>query len=175
LFGAFAAHNAAAAVVALETVTERALDEHALREALGGATSPGRMEVVGRQPLIVLDGAHNPAAARALADALPEAFAGERLHLVMAVFSNKDLDGVADALAPLADAGYAATTESVRARPAEEIERALSSRGVPTTAYASVADALSAAREAAAEGDIILVTGSLYTVADARRALLATP
>jgi dihydrofolate synthase/folylpolyglutamate synthase len=175
LFGAFAAHNAAAAIVATEAITERALDEHALRDALGGATAPGRMEVVGRQPLIVLDGAHNAAAARALADAMPEAFAGERLHLVMAVFSNKDLDAIADALSPLADAGYAASTDSVRARPAEEIERALSSRGVPTTPFASVADAIAAARTAADDGDIILVTGSLYTVADARRALLGTP
>jgi dihydrofolate synthase / folylpolyglutamate synthase len=173
VFGDFAAHNAAAAVVALEAITERALDDHALREALGGMTTPGRMEVVGRRPLIVLDGAHNPSAARALADAVPEAFAGERLHLVMASFSNKDLEGVADALAPLADAGYAATTDSVRARPSDEIERALATRGVPTTSYATVAEALAAAREAATPADIILVTGSLYTVADARRALLA--
>ncbi|HYG71229.1 MAG TPA: Mur ligase family protein [Actinomycetota bacterium] len=172
LFGDFAAHNAAAAIAAVEAITERELDDHAVRDAFGGATSPGRLEVVGRRPLIVLDGAHNPAAARALADALPVAFTGDRLHLVMAVFSNKDLDGVADALAPLADAGYAATTDSVRARPAEEVDRALSSRGVPTTSFGNVADALSAARAAAAEGDIILVTGSLYTVADARRAMV---
>jgi dihydrofolate synthase/folylpolyglutamate synthase len=174
LFGDFAAHNAAASVVALEAITEQALDEHAVRDALGGATSPGRLEVVSRHPMIVLDGAHNPAAARALAEALPEAFTGDRLHLVLAVFSNKDLDGVADALAPLADAGYAATTDSVRARPTEEIERALSSRGVSTTAYPSVEEALAAARDAAAAGDVILVTGSLYTVADARRALLGS-
>ena len=174
LFGEFAAHNAAAAITAVEVLTERALEDHAVREALGGATSPGRMEVVGRRPLVVLDGAHNPAAARALAEALPEAFPGERLHLVMAVFSNKDLEGVADALAPLADVGYAATTDSVRARPAEEIEHALSSRGVPTTAFASVDDALAAARAAANDDDLILVTGSLYTVADARRALLGS-
>jgi dihydrofolate synthase/folylpolyglutamate synthase len=174
IFGDFAASNAGAAIVALEALTEQALDDHVVRDALGGATSPGRLEVVGRHPLIVLDGAHNPAAARALAEALPEAFTGERLHLVMAVFSNKDLDGVAEALAPLADAGYAATTDSVRARPAEEVERALSSRGVGTTVHASVEEALGAARDAADEGDIILVTGSLYTVADARRALLGS-
>jgi dihydrofolate synthase / folylpolyglutamate synthase len=174
IFGDFAAHNAAAAIVALEALTEQALEDHAVRDALGGATSPGRLEVAGRQPLIVLDGAHNPAAANALAEALPEAFTGERLHLVMAVFSNKDLAGVADALAPLADAGYAATTDSVRARPASEIEEALTSRGVPTTTYPNVTDALAAARDAADPGDIILVTGSLYTVADARRALLGS-
>jgi dihydrofolate synthase/folylpolyglutamate synthase len=174
IFGDFAAHNSAAAIVALEALTEQALEDHAVRDALVGATSPGRLEVAGSQPLIVLDGAHNPAAARALAEAVPESFTGERLHLVMAVFSNKDLEGVGEALAPLADAGYAATTDSVRARPASEIEQALTARGVPTTTYASVTDALAAARDAADPGDIILVTGSLYTVADARRALLGS-
>ena len=175
LFGDFAAHNAAAAIVALEVITERELDDHAVRDALVGATSPGRMEIVARRPLIVLDGAHNPAAARALAEALPESFGGDRLHLVMAAFSNKDVEGVADALAPLADVGYAATTDSVRARPAEEVARALEARGIPTRAFPTVGEAVSAARASADEGDVILVTGSLYTVADARRALLQQP
>ncbi len=148
------------------------LEEEAVREALEGATSPGRLEVVGRRPLVVLDGAHNPAAAEALVAALPEAFTWGRLHLVVAVFSNKDLDGIADALAPLADAGYAATTDSVRARPTQEIERALSSRGVATQGFPGVHAALDAARAAAAPEDLILVTGSLYTVAAAREALV---
>jgi len=172
LFGAFAAHNAAAAVVATEALLERELDEGALHEALAGATVPGRLEVVARHPLIVLDGAHNPAAAEAVAAALPEAFTWDRLHLVTAVFSNKDLDGILDRLAPLADAGYAADTQSVRARPAEEIEAALVSRHVAVQRFSSVAAALAAARAAADAKDLILVTGSLYTVADARRALL---
>jgi dihydrofolate synthase/folylpolyglutamate synthase len=171
LFGAFAAHNAGAAVVALEVLLDRALDDRAMREALLGATSPGRLEVVGRRPLVVLDGAHNPAAAAALAEALAEAFTWERLHLVMAAFANKDVAGVVDRLAPLADVGYATTTRSVRARPAEQIAAALTSRGVATQTFPSVADAIAAARNAAGEDDLILVTGSLYTVADARRSL----
>jgi folylpolyglutamate synthase/dihydropteroate synthase len=93
------------------------------------------------------------------------------VHLVLAVFSNKDVDGIVAHLAPLADMGYAATTESVRARPAEEIARSLAARGVPADTFGSVEDALAAAREAADDGDLILVTGSLYTVAAARRAL----
>lgn len=175
LFGAFAAHSAAAAVVATEALLDRPLEEDATREALAEATSAGRLEVVGRQPLIVLDGAHNPAAAEALAAALPEAFPWERLHLVLAVFTNKDLGGIADRLAPLADVGYAATGASRRSRPADQIAGALSSRGVATRTFGSIVEALSAAREAAGEGDLILVTGSLYTVADARRALLEEP
>ncbi|MGH2637064.1 MAG: bifunctional folylpolyglutamate synthase/dihydrofolate synthase [Actinomycetota bacterium] len=172
LFGEFAAHSAAAAVVATEEVLGRGLEDHAVREALLGTTSPGRVEIAGRRPLIVLDGAHNPAAAAALAETLPEAFTWDRLHLVIAVFTNKDLEGIAASLAPLADAAYAATTDSVRARPAEEIEAALASKGVASQTFPSVREALHAARTTAEPGDLILVTGSLYTVADARRALL---
>jgi dihydrofolate synthase/folylpolyglutamate synthase len=171
LFGEVAARGAATAIVATEALLERRLDDDALREALLGASSPGRLEVAGRHPLVVLDGAHNPAAAGTLATALTEAFTWDRLHLVMAVFSNKDLDGISDPIAPLADAAYAATTDSVRARPAEDVVAALAARGVGTRAFASVEAALDAAMADAGSGDLILVTGSLYTVADARRAL----
>ncbi len=172
LFGEFAAHSAAAATVATEALLGRELDEESVREALEHATAPGRLEVIARHPLIVLDGAHNPAAAEALAATLPEAFSWDRLHLVVAAFFNKDLGGILDRIVPLADAAYAATTDSPRARPADEIEAELVSRGVATQRFSSVATALAAARTAAGPNDLILVTGSLYTVADARRALL---
>ncbi|HEX6331284.1 MAG TPA: folylpolyglutamate synthase/dihydrofolate synthase family protein [Actinomycetota bacterium] len=175
LFGRFAGHNAAAAIVATEALLDRALEDHAVREAMLGATSPGRLEVVRRRPLVVLDGAHNPDAAAALAETLREAFSWERLHLVLAVFSNKDLSGIVTALAPLAHAGYAATTDHVRARPAEEVSAALSAEAVATQTFPSVSAALEAATKAAAPEDLILITGSLYTVADARRTLLEEP
>ena len=173
IHGEHAAHNAAAAVAAVEALLERALDEDAVRGAFAGATVPGRLEVVGRHPLIVLDGAHNPAAAEALTAALPEAFAWERLRLVVGVFANKDLEGIAARIAPLADEVFACVTTSVRARPAEEVADAFSRRGVATQVFPDVQGALDAARADAGEGDLILVTGSLYTVADARRALVA--
>ncbi len=91
-----------------EALLERPLDRDAVRLALGAATSPGRLEVAARRPLVILDGAHNPAAARALAEALPDTFTWDRLHLVMGVFADKDLDGIVRPLAPLADVGYAA-------------------------------------------------------------------
>ncbi len=175
IYGEHAAHSAAAAVVAVEALLERPLDRDAVRLALGAATSPGRLEVAARRPLVILDGAHNPAAARALAEALPDSFTWDRLHLVIGVFADKDLDGIVGPLAPLADAGYAAAVESVRARPPHELADALAAHGVPTQAFATVRDALDGAGSAAADGDLILVTGSLYTVADARRALLEDP
>src|SRR5512132_1118922 len=174
-YGEHAAHSAAAAVVAVETLLERPLDRDAVRLALGGATSPGRLEVAARRPLVILDGAHNPAAARALAEALPDTFTWDRLHLVMGVFADKDLDGILGSLAPLADAGDAAAVESVRARPPHEVADAFFNDTATTEIYTTVRDALDAAASAASDGDLILVTGSLYTVADARRALLEDP
>jgi dihydrofolate synthase / folylpolyglutamate synthase len=88
------------------------------------------------------------------------------------VFADKDLEGVVAPLAPLADAGYAAAVDSVRARPSREVADAMMAYGIATEAYATVRDALDAAASASEAGDLILVTGSLYTVADARRALL---
>ncbi len=174
LFGEFVARNAAAAIVATEALLGKALEDEAVRETFATATSPGRLEVIARHPLIVLDGAHNPAAAEALVAALVESFTWERLHLVIAAFSNKDVGGVVERLAPLADAAYAATTNSVRARPASEIAEVLESNGVPATSFDDVTSALAAARAEATPADLILVTGSLYTVATARDALIGS-
>src|SRR3990170_2031548 len=153
LFGRFAARSAAAAIVATEALLGRALDEEAARRALAEATSPGRLEVATRRPLVILDGAHNPAAAEALAEALAEAFAWDRLHLVIAVLTNKDLDGISDRLAPLADIGYATVGSGRRGRPAVEIASALTARGVATQTFPSIPEAVSAALDAAREGD----------------------
>jgi dihydrofolate synthase / folylpolyglutamate synthase len=175
IYGEHAAHNAAAAIVAVEALLERALDRDAVRLALGAATSPGRLEVAARRPLVILDGAHNPAAAGALAEALPDTFTWDRLHLVLGVFADKDLEGIVSPLAPLADAGYATAVDSVRARSPREVADAMALHGIATEPFSSVPDALDAAARTASDGDLILVTGSLYTVADARRALLEDP
>jgi len=175
LFGDHTARNAAAAIVAFEAFVDRKLADEAVEETLGGFSAPGRLEVVARRPLIVVDGAHNPAGAEALARAVREAFAPERVHLVMAVSANKDVEGIVAHLAPLADAGYAARNASARSAPAEVVEAALVAAGVPATPYGSVHEALAAAQVQAQEGDLILVTGSLYTVADARSAIADRP
>lgn len=169
LFGEQAARNAAASVAACETLLGRSLGEEAVRQALGRATSPGRIEVVGRRPLVVLDGAHNPDAAEALASALPEAFRWDRLHLVMAMFGDKDVETVAGLIGPVADHGYVAVNSSRRSAPADRVAAALREAGLAhLETFHSVEAAVAAARERAGPNDLILVTGSFYTVADAR-------
>jgi dihydrofolate synthase/folylpolyglutamate synthase len=171
LFGEHAARNAAAAIVAVESFLEKALTLDAVRSALSAASSPGRLEVVAHRPTIVVDGAHNPAGAEALASALTEAFGWSRLHLVMDISANKDVGGIVAALAPLADRSYAARNASTRSADGERVAQTLARAGIPVETFGSVADALHAARDSAGADDLILVTGSLYTVADARRAL----
>jgi dihydrofolate synthase/folylpolyglutamate synthase len=171
MFGEHVVRNVAAAVVAVESVLGYRLDPDAIRSAIGALRIPGRLEVLARSPLIVLDGAHNPAGAEALARALVEAFTWTRLHVVFAVSSNKDVDGVVAALAPMADVWYPAQNESVRSFPAEHVAERIAAAGGRVADLGTVEESLAAARDAAAEEDLILVTGSLYTVADARQAL----
>jgi dihydrofolate synthase/folylpolyglutamate synthase len=169
LFGESAARNAAAAVTAVEALLGRALDEPATRSALMSTTSPGRVEVMARRPLVILDGAHNADAANALVTALRESFRWDRLLLVMASFADKDVEELGRILAPLADTAYATRMSSPRAAPAERVADALKAAGVDEVrTFDTVDAALEAARADASDGDLLLVTGSFYTVADAR-------
>ena len=171
MFGEHAVANATAAIVAVEAALGHALDPDATRAAIAGVRIPGRLEIAAREPTVLLDGAHNPAGAEALARAMVEAFSWERLHVVLAVSSDKDLDGIVAALAPLADAWYAARNDSVRSFPVEHVAERIAAAGGRVADLGTVGEMLAAARDAAAEGDVILVTGSFYTVADAHRAL----
>ena len=169
VFGRYAARNAAAGAVAFEAFTGAPLDEDVLREGLAALRTPGRLEIVGHEPAVLLDGAHNPAGADALAGALTEFFRWDTLHVVLAVSANKDVEGVVGPLAEIADVVYATRNDSVRSAEPDDVARAASSTTVEVSP--SVADAIAAARAAAGPGDLVLVTGSLFTVGDAKRAL----
>jgi dihydrofolate synthase/folylpolyglutamate synthase len=96
------------------------------------------------------------------------------LLVVLAVSSNKDLNGVIAPLVPLADAWYAARNDSERSFPAEQVAERIAAAGGRVADLGTVREALSAARDAAAADDLILVTGSFYTVADARPLFVGT-
>jgi dihydrofolate synthase/folylpolyglutamate synthase len=169
LHGPHQADNAVTAVMACEAFTGRTLSDEPLREALAGATSPGRLEVVSRKPLVVLDGAHNPEAARTLGAALGEAFVWRRLHLVLGILSSKDADGIVEPLASRSDHAYVCANSNPRSLSPDAVAEACRRAGLEVTPFPTVDEALDAARAAADVEDLILVTGSLYTVADARR------
>jgi len=173
MLGEHSARNAAAAVAAFEAFVDRPLGSAEMRRALGGTTSPGRLEVVACHPLVVLDGAHNPAGAQALAEALAESFSWDELVLVVAVSADKDFAGVLEALAPLADHVFATRYEGGRGLLPEDLADACLAAGMEVEQAHGMAQALDAAVAAAAEGDLVLVTGSLFGVAEARRLISA--
>jgi dihydropteroate synthase len=171
--GAHQAENAGVAAVLARQVAD-ALDvplpDRVLERGLAGAHWPGRFEVMERSPLTVLDGAHNPGSCRSLAATLAE-FDYEELHLVVGAMSDKDHAGMADAF-PDADHVYTCRAEAERAESPEALARVFRAddRAGAVHAGGPVPDALAEARAAAGPDDAVLLTGSLYVVAEAREA-----
>jgi dihydrofolate synthase/folylpolyglutamate synthase len=175
LHGAHQADNAALAVAAVEAFFGRALADDVVAEALAGLTLPGRFEVVHRAPLLVLDGAHNPDGAAAAAETLAAEFdvAGTR-RWVIGVLAGRDLDEMLDALGVRpGDRVVATRPPSPRGVPAAEVAAAVEARGVAVEAVDGIEAAVERAwraAQAAGEGDLVMVTGSLHTVGAARTA-----
>jgi len=166
LLGGHQARNAGVAAALCRQVTDVA--DADLARGLRNAHWPGRFEVMGRDPLVVLDGAHNPGGCAALAETL-ESFDYDALHLVVGAMSDKDHRGMADAL-PAAATVVACEPALDRAEDddvlAAAFEAAMPDAEVSTRS--DVAGAFERVRDAADDGDCVLVTGSLYCVAEAR-------
>ncbi|MGI8684746.1 MAG: bifunctional folylpolyglutamate synthase/dihydrofolate synthase [Acidimicrobiales bacterium] len=175
--GAHQATNAALALAAAEAFFGGPLPEDVVTGAFGGLRLPGRMEVMGRHPLVLLDGAHNVAGARAAAATVAEEFAGEEgLIAVVGMLQGKDPTEMLVALGlQTARLVVACPAPSPRSLPAAAVAAAARSLGVDAVEAASVAEAVEAALDEAGEDDRVLVTGSLYVVGAARTALRARP
>ncbi len=173
LHGHHQADNAACAVAAVEAFFGRALDPDVARAALGGVTTPGRFEVMGHGPLLLIDGAHNPDGARAAARTLTEEFdvAGRRV-LVVGMLQGRDPVQMLEALdVRRADLLIACTPDSPRAMPAAEVAAVSRALGVLTEQVDDVATAVQRALAVSTEDDVVLVAGSLYVAGAARTAL----
>jgi len=173
--GAHQGDNAAIALAAAEAFFGRALEPELVAEAFAGLQLPGRFEIVAREPTIVLDGAHNPDGAEAAAQTLAEEFTlTGSLIIVIGLLSGRDPSEMLEALGAQ-EAGYlvACTPASPRAIPAPEVAAAADKLGIVGEAVSSVPEALDRARAMATPDDLILVTGSLYLIGEARSLLLA--
>jgi len=171
LLGEFQATNVALGVGAAEALAGPASEE-VLASALDSLTSPGRLEVVAQNPLTVLDGAHNPAGVAAVLATLRDTFHFDRLLVVCGVLGDKDLDGIIAPLAAAADAFWATEPAQPRAAPATGVADVAERHGASPIEEPDVTAAVEDAREEADKSDLVLVTGSLTTVAEAREALL---
>lgn len=173
LFGHYQAENVAVAIAAAEAFLggERPLPEEVLDEGLRQLTSPGRLQLIGTDPIVYVDSAHNPHGAEALARAVTESFGFEELALVVGSMADKDSAGVLEALAPIATAVYLAPVASPRGMPAGELAAlgADALEGLPVEVADSAAEAIEVARGWAtrAEGRAVLVAGSVLLAGEA--------
>jgi dihydrofolate synthase/folylpolyglutamate synthase len=171
LYGDHQAQNAAVAVAAVETFLgrgSRPLKADLVEEGFATATSPGRLQLVGIEPTILVDAAHNPAGAATLADALRRYFDFDEVTFVLGSLGDKDARGVVRALTPLATQFFVTEPSSDRALPADELGDIVREEAgdEATIVYSDALDAVEAAREWAAEEPrrAVVVTGSIVLV-----------
>jgi dihydrofolate synthase / folylpolyglutamate synthase len=174
LYGDHQAQNAAVAVAAVESFLgggQRALDPDVVAQGLGQVESPGRLQLVGVEPTVLVDAAHNPHGAASLAAALAEYFDFDELAVVIAVLADKDAHGIAGELATVATRFHVTASSSDRAIDVDDlvatVEEVADRESV--FAYDSPEAALAEARAWAADAPrrAVVVTGSISLVGDA--------
>ena len=167
LLGKHQAANAALAVGLVEGLSFQGVDlkASAIREGLYNTVWPGRCELVGNNPLIILDGAQNLASVNVLKIAVKENFRYKKLILVLGISSDKDISGICKALSFLADEIILTRAATPRAADPRKLARYFKGKLHLTQ---SVKEAKLLAQKLASENDLILVTGSLFVVGEFR-------
>ncbi|MGA1838649.1 folylpolyglutamate synthase/dihydrofolate synthase family protein [Herbiconiux sp. 11R-BC] len=173
LYGNHQGHNAAVAVAAVESFIgggTQAITDEVLTEGFATATSPGRLQLVGTEPTVLVDAAHNPGGAEVLAAALAEYFTFDKVVAVVSVLADKDVEGIIRALAPAVSEFVVTTSGSDRAIDPDELASTVV--GVVGADRVLVEPdllaALDQAREIAGESEkgAVLVAGSITLVGD---------
>jgi len=175
LLGSHQVENAATAIACCDALNERWRDEYN-REMFGYGLErlewPCRIEVLREDPLVIADGAHNRDSARRLAETLVEYFACDRALFVIGCGSDKDVDGLAEELAPLASRVLAVRSEHPRAMDPQRIAETFGRLNVDSEIVDNVPTAVDRAIADAGASALICVAGSLFVAAEARAHVL---
>lgn len=172
LYGAHQGFNAALAIAAVESLvgggTQRIAGD-VLAEGLGGVTSPGRLQLVGAAPTVLVDAAHNPHGARALVSALRDSFDFDEWGVVLGVLSDKDAAGIVAEIAPVAAHVFATAPDSERAEDADAIADLAEAHDLRVSVHRDLPDAVDAARAWAAASDrrAVVIAGSVVLAGQA--------
>lgn len=169
LLGSYQAENVALAYGAVLALRRRgvAIGDDAVTLGLKQVNWPARLELVGRAPFLIFDVTHTPGGAEVVAREVRRLFPG-RIILVLGMLDDKDLNGVAEQFARISGKAIATSPHSSRAFSAEKVERALRKHMSEVERRDSVADAVRTALLEAKPEDTVLVTGSLYTIGEAK-------
>lgn len=167
IIGKHQIYNASLAVMAVEKLIQYGINisEDVIKRGLINAKWPGRIEVISRSPLIVIDGAHNPQGMTVLKDAL-NLFTYDRLILVIGMLKDKDTDSMLKLIVPEADLIITTKPISDRAYTAEELSQKIAYDDV--LHFEKIDDAINEALKSAGKNDLILFCGSLYMIGHVR-------
>jgi dihydrofolate synthase/folylpolyglutamate synthase len=162
--------NATTALGALEVLEDLGypVSIDAMVEGLREVDWPGRSEVVASSPKVVLDGAHNPAGALVLRESLEKEFQYQHLILLIGLMRDKDIESILRLLAPLADHIILTKPNNDRATPPALLKKALGRNGKRAEIIEDLKEAIERGLSITGQEDLLCITGSLYTVGEAR-------
>ncbi|MDD3579530.1 MAG: bifunctional folylpolyglutamate synthase/dihydrofolate synthase [Desulfobacca sp.] len=165
--------NAAIALAVIELLRNQGwkIPEAAIRVGLQRTYWPGRLEVISERPQVILDGAHNPAAAASLAQVIRSGLKFRRLLLVLGVMADKDIGLILKHLLPLAQVAIFTRPRYPRAATPEELARQADGFALEKHIVPELGAAIDQARNLAGPDDLVLITGSLFTVGEAKEYL----
>ena len=175
LLGDYQLENAAAAVAAVESISQTQgfdLSAETLARGFLNVSWPCRMELVGRRPTVIADGAHNDYSVDKLLESLPRYFDYDRLVLIAGFSADKNVAAMVNSLAPAAGAVFATQARHPRAMNYHALAALFRELGADATAAPTPQEALEQARQAAGPRDLVLATGSLFMAAEVREAAL---
>ncbi len=172
LYGAHQGHNAALAIAAVESLiggAEQPLATDVVADGLAQVTSPGRLQLVGGAPTVLVDSAHNPHGARALVSALEDSFDFDEWGIVLGAFGDKDIAGIVSTVVPAAAHVFATAPDSDRAADPDALADLVEAAGAHVTVHRDLAEAAEAAREWAAASDrrAVVIAGSVVLAGEA--------
>jgi len=169
LAGRYQGRNAALALAVTEVLEAKGyrISENDIRAGLLETAWPGRLQIMSGDPLVILDGAHNPGAARELAVSITAGFSYDRLIAVMGIMGDKDIKNIIRLISPVADYIICTRPDYYRSADPGRIMEEVSSLGKRGEVIDSLPAAIERAKAMASPGDLVLITGSLFTVGEA--------
>lgn len=169
LKGRFQVNNAALAVMAVKALSAYKIDDAKIKQGLISAFWPGRFEILESFPVVMVDGAQNPHSIGVLMDSIKNTFPDKKIVLVLGVSSDKDIVGICEIVKDYVKQIVLTQADSPRAASSITIEE--DAQLTNTRITASVPEGIKVAKQLASENDLILITGSLFVVAEARQFL----
>jgi dihydrofolate synthase / folylpolyglutamate synthase len=170
--GVFQGENLALSIMCVEALQMKGVyitDEN-IKEGVEKAINPGRMEILGFEPIILIDGAHNSAGMQMLKDTIKKDFVYDKLILVIGILSDKNVKEIIEIISTVADTVIVTKSSNIRASAPDNLKEFFKPKIATVTN--SVSEAIEYAKKIAKKQDIIVITGSLFTVGEAREYLV---